>query len=176
MFLDWLIRKPYIVKIKLKEYIEPKEDIKITEDTLDRDFHNYIITKHADQRMKQRKISLFEISLAFKFGKLSDKGIILNVSDIPDIELDNLENRQLKQITRICPLTLVIDFINKSLITLYPNNTISVREKIISDNVKTKKANIYARKIKDKLRDNEKINKKLAKKLRPYKENNADYI
>lgn len=176
--VNWLLPKPEFVNVTLSKIKEHKETPKENNGYfVDRNYHHYVITEHTQQRMQQRKISYFEINLAFQYGKLNDKGndinvkgIELNVSDLPKTVLESLNNNQIKAITRICPITLIVDLKDKILKTVYPNNKTNIKEKIISDCVRKGSNNKYSKRIKGKLIEKEKKTKKLAKKLRPYKE------
>lgn len=124
---------------------------------LDRNYLNYKITKHASDRMKDRKISLTQVDMALRYGNETDKGVELRITDIPEKDFTELSLPELKALTYLLPMTMILNKETKTLITLYPSNKTYLKDKIVADQRCSKFNNKYTRKIKGKLRDFEKL-------------------
>lgn len=162
-FMQMFLPKVELVNIPLTE-VKPKP---IVHD-LDRNYHHWVITEHTQERMKQRKISFSEINLAFKYGKESDRGLELSIVDIPDSEFDSLNNYDIKALTYLLPLTVILNKKDKVIKTVYANNKIYFRERIIADQVRKSAKNKYTKRIKGKIKDAEKIKHHKEKKYKKF--------
>lgn len=157
------------VHLKLKPIEENKSIV------LDRNYHHYVITDHTQKRMIERKISYSEINLALKYGEETDDGVVLRITHVPEFELSKMDNSNLKAITYLLPLTVILNKKDKIIKTVYPCSKIYIKERVVLDAVKKQYSNRYTKKLKNKIIDSEKQKKKLAKKLRPYKEFENEY-
>ena len=162
-FMQMFLPKVELVNIPLTE-VKPKP---IVHD-LDRNYHHWVITEHTQERMKQRKISFSEINLAFKYGKESDRGLELSIVDIPDSEFDSLNNYDIKALTYLLPLTVILNKKDKVIKTVYANNKIYFKERIIADQVRKSAKNKYTKRIKGKIKDAEKIKHHKEKKYKKF--------
>lgn len=162
-FMQMFLPKVELVNIPLTE-VKPKP---IVHD-LDRNYHHWVITEHTQERMKQRKISFSEINLAFKYGKESDRGLELSIVDIPDSEFDSLNNYDIKALTYLLPLTVILNKKDKVIKTVYANNKIYFRERIVADQVRKSAKNKYTKRIKGKIKDAEKIKHHKEKKYKKF--------
>jgi len=162
-FMQMFLPKVELVNIPLTE-VKPKP---IVHD-LDRNYHHWVITEHTQERMKQRKISFSEINLAFKYGKESDRGLELSIVDIPDSEFDSLNNYDIKALTYLLPLTVILNKKDKVIKTVYANNKIYFKERIIADQVRKSAKNKYTKRIKGKIKDAEKIKQHKEKKYKKF--------
>ena len=72
----------------------------------DRNYHHYVLTDHCRSRMKERRILYQDINLCFKYGRLVDNQIILDISHIPDEHFKDLTNKQVKHILGHLPLVI----------------------------------------------------------------------
>lgn len=162
-FMQMFLPKVELVNIPLTE-VKPKP---IVHD-LDRNYHHWVITEHTQARMKQRKISFSEINLAFKYGKESDRGLELSIVDIPDSEFDSLNNYDIKALTYLLPLTVILNKKDKVIKTVYANSKIYFKERIVADQVRKSAKNKYTKRIKGKIKDAEKIKHHKEKKYKKF--------
>ena len=163
IFMQMFSPKVNLVNIKLAEV-----KIKPIVHDLDRNYHHWVITEHTQERMKQRKISFSEIKLAFKYGKESDRGLELSIMDIPDSEFDCLNNYDIKALTYLLPLTVILNKKDKVIKTVYANNKIYFKERIVADQVRKSAKNKYTKRIKGKIKDAEKIKHHKEKKYKKF--------
>lgn len=147
-----LLLNLFIPKIETINVVLPVVKIE-----LDRDFHNWHFTKHAEERMKDRKVSLTQIDMALKFGKENEKGVELRITDLPEKEFVGLKLPELKALTYLLPLTIILNKETKTIITLYHSNKTYLKDKIIGDARCSSVNNKYTRKMKGKLRDADKL-------------------
>lgn len=112
---------------KLKNIILPEVDIvfldlNIAADlTLDRNYHHWIITQHAQQRIRERNFSFWHINVAFKYGKENKEGLYTTISDIPSDVLLKLDLTKRKNLTNTFPFTIILDRNRKTVKTIYAN-------------------------------------------------------
>lgn len=163
IFMQMFLPKVKLVNIPLAEV-----KIKPIVHDLDRNYHHWVITEHTQERMKQRKISFSEINLAFKYGKESDRGLELSIVDIPDSEFDSLNNYDIKALTYLLPLTVVLNKKDKVIKTVYANSKIYFKERIVADQVHKSAKNKYTKRIKGKIKDAEKIKHHKEKKYKKF--------
>lgn len=163
IFMQMFLPKVKLVNIQLAEV-----KIKPTVHDLDRNYHHWVITEHTQERMKQRKISFSEINLAFKYGKESDRGLKLSIVDIPDSEFVGLNNYDIKALTYLLPLTVVLNKKDKVIKTVYANSKIYFKERIVADQVRKSAKNKYTKRIKGKIKDAEKIKHHKEKKYKKF--------
>lgn len=152
-----IFMKMFLPKVKLVNIQLAEVKIKPTVHDLDRNYHHWVITEHTQERMKQRKISFSEIHLAFKYGKESDRGLELSIVDIPDSEFVCLNNYDIKALTYLLPLTVILNKKDKVIKTVYANSKIYFKERIVADQVRKSAKNKYTKRIKGKIKDAEKI-------------------
>lgn len=172
--LDKLFPSVEFVTLDLKP-IKQKKQTNEEPVELDRNYHHYVITEHTQKRMVERKISYSEINLALKYGEETTDGIILRMTHLPDSELSQMSNADLKAITYLLPLTVILNKKEKIIKTVYPSTKTYLKDVVVKDLVRKGIDNRYTRKIKGKCLDEMKQKKKLSKKLRPYKELDYDY-
>lgn len=163
IFMQMFLPKVKLVNIQLAEV-----KIKPTVHDLDRNYHHWVITEHTQERMKQRKISFSEINLAFKYGKESDRGLELSIVDIPDSEFVGLNNYDIKALTYLLPLTVILNKKDKVIKTVYVNSKIYFKERIVADQVRKSAKNKYTKRIKGKIKDAEKIKHHKEKKYKKF--------
>lgn len=163
IFMQMFLPKVKLVNIQLAEV-----KIKPIVHDLDRNYHHWVITEHTQERMKQRKISFSEINLAFKYGKESDRGLKLSIVDIPDSEFVGLNNYDIKALTYLLPLTVVLNKKDKVIKTVYANSKIYFKERIVADQVHKSAKNKYTKRIKGKIKDAEKIKHHKEKKYKKF--------
>lgn len=163
IFMQMFLPKVKHVNIQLAEV-----KIKPTVHDLDRNYHHWVITEHTQERMKQRKISFSEINLAFKYGKESDRGLELSIVDIPDSEFVYLNNYDIKALTYLLPLTVILNKKDKVIKTVYANSKIYFKERIVADQVRKSAKNKYTKRIKGKIKDAEKIKHHKEKKYKKF--------
>ena len=163
IFMQMFLPKVKLVNIQLAEV-----KIKPIVHDLDRNYHHWVITEHTQERMKQRKISFSEINLAFKYGKESDRGLELSIVDIPDSEFDSLNNYDIKALTYLLPLTVVLNKKDKVIKTVYANSKIYFKERIVAEQVRKSAKNKYTKRIKGKIKDAEKIKHHKEKKYKKF--------
>ena len=163
IFMQMFLPKVKLVNIQLSEV-----KIKPIVHDLDRNYHHWVITEHTQERMKQRKISFSEINLAFKYGKESDRGLELSIVDIPDSEFVGLNNYDIKALTYLLPLTVVLNKKDKVIKTVYANSKIYFKERIVADQVRKSAKNKYTKRIKGKIKDAEKIKHNKEKKYKKF--------
>ena len=163
IFMQMFLPNVKLVNIQLAEV-----KIKPTVHDLDRNYHHWVITEHTQERMKQRKISFSEINLAFKYGKESDRGLELSIVDIPDSEFDVLNNYDIKTLTYLLPLTVILNKKDKVIKTVYANSKIYFKERIVVDQVRKSANNKYTKRIKGKIKDAEKIKHHKEKKYKKF--------
>jgi len=163
--INWIYPQAELVLIELKplKISRPAPEPAV----LDRNYHHYTITEHTQQRMKERKISYSEINMALKYGEETPEGVILHITEIPESEFAQMNNADIKAITYLLPLTVILNKKDKVVKTVYQTSKTFLKEKGMK--------NRYSRKIEGKFRDEVKQKKKLAKKLRPYKEIEDEY-
>lgn len=166
--INWIYPQAELVQIELKplKINRPAPEPAV----LDRNYHHYTITEHTQQRMKERKISYSEINMALKYGEETSEGVILHITEIPESEFAQMSNADIKAITYLLPLTVILNKKDKVVKTVYQTSKTFLKEKVVADVVKKGMNNRYSRKIESKCRDEVKQKRKLAKKLRPYKE------
>ena len=163
IFMQMFLPKVKLVNIQLAEV-----KIKPTVHDLDRNYHHWVITEHTQERMKQRKISFSEINLAFKYGKESDRGLELSIVDIPNSEFVCLNNYDIKALTYLLPLTVILNKKDKVIKTVYANSKIYFKERIVADQVRKSAKNKYTKRIKGKIKDAEKIKHHKEKKYKKF--------
>lgn len=163
VFIQMFLPKVELVNIPLAE-VKPKP---IVHD-LDRNYHHWVVTEHTQERMKQRKISFSEINLAFKYGKESDRGLELSIVDIPDSEFDGMNNYDIKALTYLLPLTVILNKKDKVIKTVYANNKTYFKERIVADQVRKSVNNKYTKRLKGKIKDAEKIKHHKEKKYKKF--------
>ena len=163
IFMQMFLPKVKLVNIQLSEV-----KIKPIVHDLDRNYHHWVITEHTQERMKQRKISFSEINLAFKYGKESDRGLELSIVDIPDSEFVCLNNYDIKALTYLLPLTVILNKKDKVIKTVYANSKIYFKERIVADQVRKSAKNKYTKRIKGKIKDAEKIKHNKEKKYKKF--------
>lgn len=163
IFMQMFLPKVKLVNIQLAEV-----KIKPTVHDLDRNYHHWVITEHTQERMKQRKISFSEINLAFKYGKESDRGLELSIVDIPDSEFVCLNNYDIKALTYLLPLTVILNKKDKVIKTVYANSKIYFKERIVADQFRKSAKNKYTKRIKGKIKDAEKIKHHKEKKYKKF--------
>ncbi len=163
IFMQMFLPKVKLVNIQLAEV-----KIKPTVHDLDRNYHHWVITEHTQERMKQRKISFSEINLAFKYGKESDRGLELSIVDIPDSEFVCLNNYDIKALTYLLPLTVILNKKDKVIKTVYANSKTYFKERIVADQVRKSAKNKYTKRIKGKIKDAEKIKLHKEKKYKKF--------
>ena len=163
IFMQMFLPNVKLVNIQLAEV-----KIKPTVHDLDRNYHHWVITEHTQERMKQRKISFSEINLAFKYGKESDRGLELSIVDIPDSEFDVLNNYDIKTLTYLLPLTVILNKKDKVIKTVYANSKIYFKERIVAAQVRKSANNKYTKRIKGKIKDAEKIKHHKEKKYKKF--------
>ena len=166
VFVQMFLPKMELVNISLAE-VKPKP---IVHD-LDRNYHHWVVTEHTQERMKQRKISFSEINLAFKYGKESDRGLELSIVDIPDSEFDGLNNYDIKALTYLLPLTVILNKKDKVIKTVYANSKTYFKERIVADHVRKSASNKYTKRLKGKIKDAEKIKHHKEKKYKKFEMN-----
>lgn len=98
-------------------------------ETFDRNYHHYVLTEHCRTRMKERRILYKDLNLCFKYGKIINNQIMLDISHIPDEHLKGLTNQQLKHILSHLPLVITIKPGTKIITTVYKGNN-SLRSKL----------------------------------------------
>ena len=95
----------------------------------DRNYHHYVLTEHCRTRMKERRILYKDLNLCFKYGKIIENQVLLDISHIPDEHLKSLTNQQLKHILGHLPLVITIKPGTKIITTVYKGNN-SLRSKL----------------------------------------------
>ena len=90
---------PFNEKFLQSDWLKEKE-------LFDRNYHHYVLTDHCRSRMKERRILYQDINLCFKYGRLVDNQIILDISHIPDEHFKDLTNKQVKHILGHLPLVI----------------------------------------------------------------------
>lgn len=95
----------------------------------DRNYHHYVLTEHCRTRMKERRILYKDLNLCFKYGKIINNQVLLDISHIPDEHLKSLTNQQLKHILGNLPLVITIKPGTKIITTVYKGNN-SLRSKL----------------------------------------------
>jgi hypothetical protein len=98
-------------------------------ETFDRNYHHYVLTEHCRTRMKERRILYKDLNLCFKYGKIINNQILLDISHIPDEHLKGLTNQQLKHILSHLPLVITIKPGTMIITTVYKGNN-SLRSKL----------------------------------------------
>ena len=94
----------------------------------DRNYHHYTMTDHCRTRMKERKIYYKDINLAFKYGRIVDKQIILDISNIPVYEFNNMKPSLIRHVIKNLPLVITIKPNTNIITTVYKGNN-SIRTK-----------------------------------------------
>ena len=163
-----IIMQMFLPKVKLVNIQLAEVKIKPIVHDLDRNYHHWVITEHTQERMKQRKISFSEINLAFKYGKESDRGLELSIVDIPDSEFVCLNNYDIKALTYLLPLTVILNKKDKVIKTVYANSKTYFKERIVTDQVRKSAKNKYTKRIKGKIKDAEKIKHHKEKKNKKF--------
>ena len=106
--------------------------------------------------------------MAFKYGKESDRGLELSIVDIPDSEFDGLNNYDIKALTYLLPLTVILNKKDKVIKTVYANNKTYFKERIVADQVRKSASNKYTKRLKGKIKDAEKIKHHKEKKYKKF--------
>ena len=110
---------------KLKNIILPEVDIvfldlnTVADLTFDRNYHHWIITQHAQQRIRERNFSFWHINMAFKYGKENKEGLYTTISDIPEEIFTNLDLTKRKKLTITFPFVIILDKNRKTVKTIY---------------------------------------------------------
>ena len=110
---------------KLKNIILPEVDIVFldlnmaADLTLDRNYHHWIITQHAQQRIRERNFSFWHLKMAFKYGKENKEGLYVTIGDIPEDIFTNLDLSKRKNLTNTFPFNIFLDRNRKTVKTIY---------------------------------------------------------
>lgn len=111
-----IIKNFFIPKIEILEII-----LKVIPDKkeFDRNYHHWIVSQHAQQRIRERNFDFWHINAGFKYGKITNLGLHVELMNIPSEELLSLSLDKRKKLQETFPFTIILDKEKKVIKTIY---------------------------------------------------------